>query len=138
MNIEHLLDEARALEESNRADAQGRVDRLQKFLSEADALVDRAEQRVAALESQLEATTDQVKIATYDLQESQEKLEHFRARAESEGQRADLAAEEVCRAWSQAEALQEELKKAQERNRELESLVERFTPKDNDALLEFL
>jgi len=44
----------------------------------------------------------------------------------------------VCRAWSQAEALQEELKKAQERNRELESLVERFTPKDNDALLEFL
>lgn len=150
--LESRLEELAGREQESRAEwtlIESRLlERIQEFQeSELRAASREAEnqRRISELEATLQESRDEVTIARYDLNESLEKLQATREKlANAEGRVKD-AADELFKAWEAAEVAQskvqnaEELReKAEKRTAELEALMEKFTPEDDDTIMGFL
>lgn len=122
-----------------------KIEKLQNILLEADAKEATNLRRVTELESALKDSRDETTIANYDLNELKEKLQAMNEKREDAESRAKAAAEELCKAWEEAEIAQkktleaqESQKKSKKRTAELEKLMEKFTPEADDTIMEFL
>lgn len=148
--------------ERGKKEAESRADELEVFLEEAEAQGSESDQKLQESKTQatatqekisklqsllgqadnaalkLKTTEDDLKIANYDLNEVREKLATSQARAQSAEERANQAAEELCRAWAETETSQKGFDKARERMDELEELMKKFTPKEDDTIMGFL
>jgi chromosome segregation ATPase len=129
-----------------------RVETLNSLLLQADDKEAGFVRRIAELESTLKEFQDQTTIAKYDLNEAVEKyeatLEKLKATQEklkdAEG-RVEAAAGELFKAWEVAEAAESTSKeadslreKAEQRTAELEEIMEKITPEDDDTIMGFL
>jgi chromosome segregation ATPase len=129
----------------------GRIAELESTLKESQEETSSL-RRIAELESALKESQDEATIAKYDLNEAleksqatREKLKAAEGRVETAKGRVETAAQELFQAWEAAETAEGKTKeadalreKAEQRTAELERIMEKITPDDDDTILGFL
>lgn len=126
-------------------ESESRATELERFLEEAEVsqldteqLLEQHRTETQELREKLKEQLDQLTISRFDLNQSREQLQVATGSLQAAEARAKGASDELIRAWEQASLAEQRAVKAEKRTTELEALVEKFTPKEDDTLMEFL